>query len=308
MKRNFENGHPFDDTVKENLNILFKESHIGIGSNKRTQGTVVVIDGDQGTGKTTTGINWCDYLNSLAGMGPVVLEKGNHPQLSRGQKEFFTNLEKCRALKLPAIVYDEAGDYSRAGYNTKENIKLNYIWQQIRSTRVIVFLILPKHFNLPPTLFNEGIVRWLAHLENEEHDATLTKLSVYCEGTPGNGGPRRFNQLRHITERTPNSFKQFTYTQVIPEHWGYLRIGLTEERAKKLDELSDQGKSLLRIESGLQAQGLLSTKDILTRLNINVNSFPSIKRKYGIKPSKTIGVKHYYHKDIIEQLKKIRRV
>lgn len=301
--RLFDNGYAFSDDFKRNLEDLHKNCVVGTGKRFRVFPGVVIVDGGQGTGKTTAVTNWLDYLNHLSGKGPVSLEPNYHPQIARGQKEFFTNLEECKRQKLPGLLYDEAGDYTRAGHNSRENRKLGEVFDQIRETRVIIFIVLPQQAVLPHSIFFDNKVQFIAHLSRIEDYDELNKLVIYPWGDDSTG-PRSGNFLRNKSNTTPSAFVSFVYSNIRPDHHTYVRLGLTEDRANKLDALSSAGKSKLRIEAGLQAQGLISSNDLRQRFGLSVSQLKYMFNKNNIKPTQTVGVKNYYKDTVLELIKK----
>ena len=66
MQPLYKHGLPFSEKLAENVKDLIAR----IDLNKAS---LIVIDGGVGEGKTTLAVHIADYVNSLAGMGPISL-------------------------------------------------------------------------------------------------------------------------------------------------------------------------------------------------------------------------------------------
>lgn len=290
------------EPITKNLDLVYRDTQ----ERKRARATVIICDGNQGTGKTTFGVNCGDYLNAKKGLPPVKLETKDHPQVSQGYKQFALNLERCQKEGLPFCMYDEAGDFSKKGFNSRANTKLYEIFQKIRNTRVVIFMVLPKFYSLDNTLYELGIVKFLLHLKFHEHDDSLTRVTGYAEGTED--FPASFNYLRYKASKLSQEYKNQVYSNVVPDLATYCRVGLSPEREKALNALSDKGKSRERIALGIKAQGLISTNELRQMLGVNLNQFLYLKGKYNISPNQKIGVTNYFTKEYAQELyKKINK-
>jgi hypothetical protein len=115
MRHYYNHGLPFSEILGETITTLNKRI-------KLKKAVVVIVAGGLGEGKTTLSIEIADYQNKLYGLPPVDLSLGvKCPQYALGGKDFINKIKACYEKKLPVIIYDEAGDFSKRGALTQFN-------------------------------------------------------------------------------------------------------------------------------------------------------------------------------------------
>lgn len=145
-QRVFSNGLPFDDTLAMNLKSIYERVET-----KKAAG--IIIDGGNGEGKTTIGIQALEYLQG--GRIDYAL------QYSMGGKDFMKKAQLCYQNNLHFIIYDEAGDFSKRASLTFFNRTLIQFFEKYRAYKILPFIITPFFNRLDNSLFDSQIVRML---------------------------------------------------------------------------------------------------------------------------------------------------
>jgi hypothetical protein len=269
----YENGLPFDTTLAVNLDIQKKR----VENNKAS---LIIIDGQQGEGKTTIACHAVSYMQNKE----IDLEK----QLAYGGAEFQEKLQICIDAGLHYIVYDEAGDYSRKGSLTKFNKDLDRVFETYRTYRIIVIMVLPLFSVLDASLFDKGIPRML--------------INCYGRNNYGNYrvyGIAEMSYLKHFIEK--EIVKMKAYQKVTPNFRGHF-LDLVPELSKKLDILSTSKKKDILSESVLRNRGLRSAEQLAKdfgKTKVTINRF---LRELKIKPISIFKRARYYDSDTIARL------
>ena len=258
--------------------------------------SVILIDGGQGQGKTTLAIHCADYFNSLVGLQKVDLVKKHNKQLAMGGVDFISKFNRCRANKLPALIYDEAGDYSKASTLSWFNYQLSNLFQKIRRAKIIIIICLHNFNIIDNRLFADEIIRGAIHCYDRQKTRTHGNMNVY--------DINQLSWVRHWYSKFPPARRHACYSMVSPMFQCRFK-NLPQTRAKQLAFLCDAGKERERQEAEVQMKGLLSVKDLakdVNRSDIWVRKKLAEKR---IKPAEVIGQRHYYGKSALKQLENI---
>lgn len=282
----YDHGLPFSEILAENLKDI----------NKRVQNkkaSMILIDGGVGEGKTTLMVEILDYLNKINALPEMDIEtdKGNAgPQLAMGGVEFLKKLRICFDNKLPAIGYDEAGDFSKRGALTKFNAMLNRTFETFRAFKCIVIISLPCFDVLDGQLFDNQIPRCLIHLNNRS--GTQGNFDVY--------GLDEMNWIRYWMTKWPKH-KTKAYAKVIPNYRGHF-LDISQARSKKLDFVSTTNKLKILRKSEVKIEGLLSYPELAQKVDRSVVWVRKAIKDLGIKHKRTIEKAKYFEPHVVNQL------
>lgn len=287
----YKNGMPWqrDEFTQCLTEQNEKRIHINMPS-------VLLIDGGQGQGKTTLALHICDYYNKLARLPPADLRIKNHPQLGLGGVEFTSNFNKCNKLGLPCIIYDEAGDYSRASTLTFFNYQMSKLFQKIRSAKIIVLILLPNFNILDNRLFDDEIIRGAIHCEGRHITVNYGNFRVYDMD--------QLSWVRYWFNRLPSARRKDSYKSVSPLFHSHFK-NLPITRAKQLAILSDFGKESERQEAEINMRGLLSYYDMASKVNRTHLWVRTKIKKLNIEPKASFKNKNYYDKSVLARLLRI---
>lgn len=278
----YDHGLPFAKELGKNLDSQIKR----IDLNKAS---LIIIDGGVGEGKTTMGIELADYINEKRGLEKVKLQVKDHPQLALGGEQFVRQLRKCYKEDLPAIVYDEAGDFNRRGSLTRFNAMINRTFETYRTFNIIVILCLPCFHALDNDLFLKGIPRLLIHLDRRSEKYGYFKgYSLY-----------RMFYIRKKMDKMV--VKQFAYQRVNPNLIGNF-LDLTIERAKSLDKISTAGKLEVIKKSEIKLEGLLNYKDLAEKVGRSMIWCRKAVAELRIKHKRVINRVRYFDGDVANRL------
>ena len=275
----YEHGLPFSEILKINIDD-------GLERVKKNKATCIIIDGSIGEGKTTLAIEIADYINSTQNLPVVDLSNNkNAIQVAMGGKQFSKKIKDCFLNNLPAIIYDEAGDYSKRGAMTQFNAFLNRIFDTYRALKIVVILVLPNMNVLDNTLFDNKIPRLILHLENRDTYGNFKGYSLH-----------RAYYLRSQMKKLED--KSFAYRIVDPNFYGQF-LDLPRERQKALDKLTIESKIGILDTIELQIEGLIDRREIANRIAKSVAWVTVVLTKLNIKPSKYVKKVAYYDKGIV---------
>lgn len=285
----YDHGHPFSETLAKNLDIQYERVW------KKKKASLIIVDGGVGEGKTTLAVEIADYFNKKHGLPPIDLEVKKHPQLGLGGKEFMHQLRACYTLKLPAIVYDEAGDFNRKGAISRFNQMLMRVFETFRAFRVIVILALPNFGVLEGDLFDAKIPRMLIHC----HDRTTTygNFSVFSLAQMG--------WLRFWYGKYPRGRKHQCFRNVYPNFRGHF-LDIEKERSRQLDRISTSGKIDVLKQAAIQAEGLLTYSDMAKKLGRSISWVRKACYEKKIKHKRSFGVLKYFEQHVLDRLVEIR--
>lgn len=121
--------------------------------------TVIVVDGDVGSGKSNLALNMLDYwMNKIH--GECLGEHNKHMSLTT--PSFLGDLADGEQLDM--CVYDEAGELTSRRAMSKFNVKLMVAYKVIRADRIFTVLCIDDIFDLDP-YFRKKRVKALFHVK-----------------------------------------------------------------------------------------------------------------------------------------------
>jgi hypothetical protein len=274
-------GLPFSREMSLTLDSLKARVENGKAS-------MILIDGGIGEGKTTLGVEIADYLQGQA----IDLKRGL--QLAMGGAEFTVKLRRCYEENLLVLIYDEAGDFNRRGSLTAFNSSLNRVFETFRAFKVIVILCLPNFSVLDNSLFEKGIPRALFHCYGRTN--SCGHISLY--------DLEKMYYLKYYMSKTINKIK--VYSRVIPNFRGHF-LNLYPERAQQLHDLTIKGKLDILAKTQADKEGLLTSRQIAEKMNLNIKSVYAYLQKIGAKPVRKDGkLRVLYSLDTIEKIQDYR--
>ena len=244
------NKLPFSEILATNLTDL----NVRVFTYRKA--SLIVIDGPLGEGKTTLAVHCADYINSLHNLEPIDL-KG--PQLGLGGEQFLDKMEVCFDNKLPVIIYDEAGDFSKRGALSRFNAMINRMFEMFRAYKVIVIMCLPLFEVLDSNLFDKKIPRLLLNL----YDRSLN------QGNFKGFSYDRMSWVKYKMSKIP--IKSYAYNYVDPNFYGHFK-DLDDERSQALDRISTANKRASNTKERIKYEGLVSRKAVsYTHLTLPTN-------------------------------------
>jgi hypothetical protein len=278
----YDHGLPFSEKLGENIKDLLSR----IDLNKAA---LLILDGGVGEGKTTLGVEIADYINGLRGLGKISLKTKSHPQLALGGEDFLKQLRTCYINDLPAIVYDEAGDFNRRGSLTRFNAMINRTFETYRTFKIIVVLCLPSFYVLDSELFVKGIPRLLLRLDNRSLTyGHIRGYSLY-----------RMMYLRKRMDKLV--VKSFAYDLVDCNFRGQF-LDLEPKRSKALDKISTEGKLNVLSKSEIKLSGILNYADLADKIGRSTAWVRAAVAKLKIKHKRLINRVKYFDRDTLNRL------
>jgi hypothetical protein len=261
--------------LAENLDLLRDRIEIGKAS-------VIIIDGGVGEGKTTLAVQCADYYQGK----PIDFKK----QLAMGAEQFNEKLIQCFNEKLPVLIYDEAGDFSKRGALTKLNSMVNRIFETFRTFRILIILVLPNFNMLDRALFDNQIPRLLLHCHKRSR-------------VEGRFKGYSLTQMSYIKEKMKDVIiKSNAYKFGNPNFRGKFS-NLEPLRAIELDKFTTNQKTMIINKQSMIMLNLVDMNSMALTLG---RSKDWVKRKISklkIKEERTYKTKKYFNKEIIERLK-----
>lgn len=223
----YDHGLPFpQDFAEEVLEPLI--------SNLLRVPSILVIDGAPGTGKTTLGVEICDYINRLQGQEPVIMTLKGNKQLAFGGKDLVSKAETAAEAGYKVVLFDEA-DYDKRNWASSFNKELSGFFREYRSLSILIIIIIQNVAWIDNRIWELGAVQGLVHLYDPEDN--FTRFQVYdLENT--SYLLYRMDKLGMYARRKAYSFCH-----------GYKRgqfLPLFPERQKELDALSNAQKKKSR--------------------------------------------------------------
>lgn len=275
MRYAYDSGLPFNQCLAKN--ILSLKRRIA-----KKKASLIIVDGGVGEGKTTLAVHIADYYQG----SPIDFKT----QYGMGGFAFQEKLQICNDLKLPVVVYDEAGDFSKRGSLTEFNKQLNRVFETYRGFRILVILSLPNFGVLDTTFFDNKVPRLLVNCYNRgEQWGNFRSYSLF----------RMFYIKDYMTHLV---VKPKAYQRVRPNFRGQF-LDLSPARARELEKISLAGKKEIITIGTLKSQGLVSMRDIGRALRRSVIWVRTQCKKEGYKPDKIYKRQYYFRKDIIELLR-----
>lgn len=259
--------------------------------------SAIIIDGGIGQGKTTLAVQIVDHINNRLGLPILDLSKPRKyiPQYAIGGEEFKKKMRECYDQKLPVIIYDEGGDFSKRGAMSKFNKFLNRIFEVYRALKIIVIIVLPTMNALDSYFFENKIPRILLHAYGRDKNRTYFKAYSL----------NQMLRLRFYMRKFENKSAPYKFVQ--PNFIGNF-YNLDPLRAEQLHKVSIEGKlDILGRESDTESEGYLTINQIATQLNRSNIWVRKIFKKIGVnEPHKISNFRNHrkglYKEEIIKQL------
>lgn len=268
------------DALTHFIDSLVERIEIGKGS-------LLIIDGGLGEGKTTLAIEIADYINEKYAGKDIEIESC---QYSIGAEKFVNHLTLCYHKGFHVCVYDEAGDFNKRSSLANMNKHLNNVFNMYRSLKVLVIICLPSASFLDSDLFLKGIVRGALHLHKRD------KVKGYYAGYDLD----RINWVKKKMDFSPT--KSLAYSKVKPNFEGEF-YNLPEPRATLLDKVSTKGKLDFLFKTARDMENLITRQELQKMFGISKEQLVYCFKKNFIKAETIIKHKAYYNKSIIPILK-----
>lgn len=278
----YDHGLAFEKELAPNLDDLQKRIN-------KKKASLMIISGGVGEGKTTLAVHVADYINKINGRPPITFDG---PQMAMGGVDFLKKLRVCYDDKLPCIIYDEAGDFSKRSSLTKFNAVINRTFETFRAFKCLVILCLPN-FDI---------------LDNQLFDNQIPRLLLRCHGRTenyGNFDAYGLNEmmfLKYWFKKSP--IKNYAFGRVYPNFYGHF-LDLEPDRSKELDEVSMKNKKEILKKSEIKIEGLLSYPELAQKLGITIDYTRLLVSKLKIKPARTISRVKYYTPDHLAQIEEM---
>jgi len=280
----YDHGLPYSEKLQENIKAQIKRVE-----NKRA--SMILIDGAVGTGKTTLAVEIANEINKIHKLPNIKLKIKDHPQIALGGKEFTGCFRECNKQKLPVVIYDEGGDFSRRGAITQFNAMINRLFETYRGFKIIVIICLPNFNVLDNLLFENNIPRMLIHIKDRSKN--YGSFRVYSLS--------QMNWIRYWADKLPKGAKHKCYSNVLPNFYGQF-LNLPKEQEKALDKLSTYGKKSVLVDTEIKLKGLKSYDDLAKACNRSQLWVSLTLKKLKIKYKTIIGRKRYFSKDVLDVL------
>lgn len=213
---------------------------------KGNKASAVVIDGQMGEGKTTFAVRLLEEYQNRNKIDYSM-------QYAVGGEDFLKKLELCVDNKKTAIIYDEAGDFSRKATLTKFNRTLDMVFQTFRTYKILIIIVLPFFAELDRGIYDRGVIRVLFNCYGRNQE--FGRLRVYSLR-------RIFYLLDYIRKKQP-PVRQMAYKNATPLYYSHF-YDLPPERSEELDEISTmQKRERLRQTNGADFNPEPFVKEIL---------------------------------------------
>jgi len=271
----YSNGLHFTDDIKKNVDRAIQRVFI------KGKASLIIVDGVQGEGKTTLATQIAEYVSNSQKKEFLM-----DLQYSRGGEQFKEKLAKCYTMKLPGLVYDEAGDFDRKGSMTRYNRDLNQVFQQFRTFKIVVICCLPHFKIIDGSLFTNGIPRMLFHCHDKKKKYSRAKGYSMV----------RMNKMLHLMRRK-NIPANEIYKKVYPNFRGSFK-DFEPEMSKKLDVLSSTEKFLFLMEN----QEKLTQDQLAEKLDRSKNWVYKMLKKKKLSEVLIHKRKKFYDKKALEKL------
>ena len=285
----FSSGYPYypERVILNNVNKWYNRD-------KLKKPNLILIDGKSSTGKTTLAIHIADQINKKHGLGEVYLnskDMDNVVQIGTGVDDFISKLEECKRRKLPVIIFDEAGEYNKRGWNSQLNKVVDSIMDTFRAYRIAVIMVLHDFSELPKHVFNTEIIDILIH--TKERKKTYGIADFYSH--------KRLYWVRKFKLDPTNVIP----TDAYKKEYKNIRLvfkDLIPERSKELDLISTAHKQTKLSSSEIKLQGLMDVNDIMKKLN---RSKIWVRKKISelkLKPKKIFKRSQYFEPEVLSLL------
>lgn len=282
----YKHGQPFSEVLGWNIKDQVERVRL-------KKASMIIIDGAVGNGKTTLAVEVADEINRLNGLDPIEIEtehKEAGPQFGMGGMDFLNKLRICYEKKLPCVIYDEGGDFSKRGALTKFNALLNRTFETFRAFKCVVIIALPCFDVLDSQLFDNQIPRTLIHTSDRTENQG--DFSVYDLDS--------MNYIRYYMSKWPKH-KPKVYQRVFPNYRGHF-LDISPARSRQLDRVSTKNKLDILQESQASIEGLLTYVELARRCSRSVIWVRQKVNELNIKWTKRIKNKVYFDGEVEFQL------
>lgn len=270
----YENGLPFSDIIKQNLDDQLER----VANQKPS---MIIIDGSQGEGKTTLFVHIADYVQGRA------IEFNQ--QLAMGGADFSKKLRIAFQLQLKILGYDESGDFNKRGSLTRLNAMLNRVFETFRALGIPIVMMLPNFNVLDNSLFDKGIPRLLLHCEGRTKNYNnIRGYSLY-----------RMYWLRENMKKATAPPQAYDWTK--PNFFAH-SLNLSPKRAAELHAYSLEGKLEVLDLAEIHSEGLQTYAQISAKLNRSVRWVQIKLRDLNLEAHKVHKQKKYFKPEIIDIL------
>jgi len=256
---------------------------------EKNKPNLIIIDGVSSSGKTTLGVQCMDALNKACGFPEVDLGS-ECIQVGTGVNDFIKKLRICAEKGLPCVMFDEAGEYNKRGWNTQLNKVMDSIIDTFRAYKITIFMVLHDFAELPKHVWSTRIVSTLIHLK--ERKSTYGRAFFYSQ-------ERIYWIIKYKKDAV---YPEYAYNK---EHYNVkvLFRNLIPERAKQLDVLSTQHKKRKLDQSDIKLNGLVNAKLIAEQLGMSKVWVDKKLILVKAKPERVYKLSKYYDKSMVDKLR-----
>jgi hypothetical protein len=276
----YPHGLPFSEILGTNLKDIWERIDL-------KKASLIIIDGGVGEGKTTMDILCANFFNELKDFPKIKLDGC---QRAMGGSDFLHKIRLCYEQRLPVIIYDEAGDFSKRGSLTAFNAMLNRTFETYRAFKCVVIMSLPCFNVLDQQIFDLQIPRLLLHLKDRQEDyGNFDGYSL--EG---------MMWLRYYMQKYKVN-KNFAYTRVQPNFHGHF-LDLPKTESVLLDKISTKDKISELQKSEVKIEGLMGYNDLSQKLGRSVIWIRKMVSELKIKHVRVIKKAKYFDENALNRL------
>lgn len=257
---------------KEAIPVLYRVRHEGMAG-------FIIVDGVPGVGKTTLGLQLCDFFE-----GEEVIISN---YILTGVENFKNEILLAHERKQRVVVFDEAGGFHRKGALSRLNRDLNSLFDQVRALNMVIVLILPFMDALDREIFDKQLPRILYHCYKKDVKKGRSYAKVYSI--------EEMFYLKHYFSKLINKPKAYQFVKPISH--GVFK-DLPSARRDALHKYSLDEKK--KINSKLS--NLYTVKDIATHFNKSAEWVYMQIKKFKEKPQTKVGKTQYFTGALIEKI------
>jgi len=279
----YDHGLPFGTKLAENVDDIMDRVD-------KKKASMIILDGELGEGKTTLATL---IARKIEGDDPTIDKMQRfdfRAQIGMGGDDFLKKADWCSDNKKRAIIYDEAGDFSKRGALTKFNQRLITFFDTYRAFKIIPILCLPTFWRLDNMLFEQGVARMLVHCH---HRVTTGNYSAF---DMDNMDYMRYNL-------TKLRVKAKVYNTVRANFRGHF-LNLPPKLADMLDMLSTRAKKSIMKRNILDRESMIDVYAMATKMSKSVKWVRNKIVEHNVKHIDIIQRRKYYDKDTLRLLVK----
>ena len=278
--------HKLSQELKDNI----KDQRDRVEGKK---GSIIVISGQTGEGKTTLGVQIAEeYIQKNIDF---------ETQLAMGGNDFLEKRDSCLDTKAGVLIYDEAGDLIAKRSMSKFNVDMVRDFELQRVFKLFVILCLPSFRSLESSFYTErGLVRAVCQVQNRNDKRG--EFLWYGRRKIGHMIKIMSNKNK-CPDLIDDLFNPNSRYYVEPDTEG-LFYDLPPERSAELEKYSLGGKAKILTERNLKENGYLNYKDISQKTGYDVGSIRNTISKQGIEPYSKVGRVAYFSPDVLDLFNK----